>query len=400
MIRRSDLNLLFLLKLLFIPILYELVIGGGGRYLELGPLSFRMLFFGLSLAISFVYYMNKERIRKDVAIIIMSFTIVTGFSALIGVLNGADKSLILADLKPLLFFYILLFFSLVIKDIDDIKRTSLIIKRGSVFLAGVYILVIILLFLGRIDFNAFYQKQNEIGEVMFKNDSLFFYKGFLYLCIGFFFFLFSKEKYSKLALLLLFVSILLTLTRGFILFTALIAGYYIFFINKNNLLKGVVFLVGLASVIIIAPIFFNAIGDKSDSDNVRYIQMAQVFADINPLSIFIGHGFGIGVPIRPKGMEMSFLEIFHKQGLVGLGFWFGMFSYIFLMYLNIKNKEYKELALPFLLSVVFVILQSGTNPYMNNPIGLTVILITIVVFSKLSELQKKQINDFSLHSQL
>jgi hypothetical protein len=146
MIRRSDLNLLFLLKLLFIPILYELVIGGGGRYLELGPLSFRMLFFGLSLAISFIYYMNKERIRKDVAIIIMSFTIVTGFSALIGVLNGADKSLILADLKPLLFFYMLLFFSLVIKDIDDIKRTSLIIKRGSVFFSwnlyfGDYIVV-------------------------------------------------------------------------------------------------------------------------------------------------------------------------------------------------------------------------------------------------------------------
>jgi hypothetical protein len=58
------------------------------------------------------------------------------------------------------------------------------------------------------------------------------------------------------------------------------------------------------------------------------------------------------------------------------------------MFFNIKDKRIKNQAYPFVLSVVFVILQSTTNPFMNNPIGLTMILITIVVLSKLLEQQK------------
>ena len=133
---------------------------------------------------------------------------------------------------------------------------------------------------------------------------------------------------------------------------------------------------------------FEILGDKSDSDSVRYTQMDQVISSVNPISLIIGHGFGVGVPIRKIHMELSFLEIFHKQGIIGLIFWFGLFIHIFIMYINIKIKKYKDIALPFLLSVIFVLLQSTTNPYMNNPIGLTMILITIVVFSKLNELQK------------
>ena len=181
---------------------------------------------------------------------------------------------------------------------------------------------------------------------------------------------------------------MLTLTRGFILFTALIAVYYVFFINRNILVKICMSIIGLI-VIIALPFFIESLGDKSGSDSARFVQINQVLADVNPVSFFIGHGFGIGVPVRPRGMEISFLEIFHKQGLLGLIFWFAIFTYIFLMYYNIKNKEYKKIAIPFLLSVVFIILQSGTNPYMNNPIGLSMILITIVVFSRLLELQKK-----------
>jgi hypothetical protein len=255
-------------------------------------------------------------------------------------------------------------------------------------MAVVYIIVITLLFFGKIDFLTFYAKQSEIGEVMFRNEVLFFYKGFMYLCVGFFFFLFSKGRFAKIALLILFASIVLTLMRGFILFTVLILLYYAFFMSKNIVLKWALAFIGFFSILILIPILLETIGDKSDSDIVRYVQVDQVISAINPVSFIVGHGFGIGVPIRPDHMELSFLEIFHKQGILGLLFWFGLFIHIFIMYFNINNKKYKEIALPFLLSVVFVILQSTTNPYMNNPIGLTMILITIIVFSKLLELQK------------
>ena len=388
MAEKKNVGLLFFLKLLFVPILYELVIGGGGRYLEIGPLSFRMVFFGISLALSFVYFLNKQIVKRNIITITVFFTMLILFSSVVGYFNSAPVEFVLGDLKPLFFFYIILFFSLVIKKLEDIEKIGSIIKKGSVLLAVLYILVILLLLFGKIDFASFYEKQNDIGEIMFRNDSLFIYKGFLYLCIGFFFYLFSDKWYAKLILIFLFFSIVLTLTRGFILFTALIAVYYVFFINRNILVKICMSIIGLI-VIIALPFFIESLGDKSGSDSARFVQINQVLADVNPVSFFIGHGFGIGVPVRPRGMEISFLEIFHKQGLLGLTFWFAIFTYIFLMYYNIKNKEYKKIAIPFLLSVVFIILQSGTNPYMNNPIGLSMILITIVVFSRLLELQKK-----------
>lgn len=389
MLKRSNFSLDFVLKLLFIPIFYELVVGGSGHYLEMGSLTARMLLYFIAILISILYYSFKKKIKKDVVIILASLTITSMIAAFLGFINQASIGSVLEDFKPLSFIYILLFFSLAVKNIDDIEKIGTIIKIGSLLLVGIYILIILLLFYGKIDFISFYRKQNAIGEVMFRNDFLFFYKGFLYLCIGFFFFLFSESKFKLIPLLFLFAGIILTLTRGFILFTVLILVYYIFFINKNVLLKWCLFFLGLFAAIVLIPILFETLGDKSDSDTVRYTQINQVLSAVNPFSFFIGHGFGIGVPIRTVHMELSFLEIFHKQGIIGLCFWLGMFIHIFIMYFNIKIKKYKELALPFLLSVIFVLLQSTTNPYMNNPIGLTMILITIVVFSKLNELQKK-----------
>ncbi len=389
MIKKINFSFLFFLKLLFIPLLYELVIGGSGHYLELGPVTFRMVAYLLAIFLAIIYYLNKKLIRKDISTILILFSGTLFLSSIIGYINNAPLDLILEDLKPLVFFYILLFFTIVVKDIQDIIKISQIIKNGSIILGSIYILVIILLFTGRINFTTFYQQQTEIGEIMFRNESLFFYKGFLYLCIGYFFFLLSDGRKNKFGALFLFLCIILTLTRGFILFTVLITAYYIFFINKNVILKWIVFIFGIIAFSILVPILLETLGDKSDSDNSRYLQINEVIAAIDPISFIIGHGFGVGVRSREIHMELSFLEIFHKQGIIGLAFWSGLFFYIFLLYAKIKIKSYRKIALPFLLGVVFIILQSTTNPYMNNPIGLMMILISIVVFSKLLELQKK-----------
>ena len=380
----------FFLKLLFIPIFFELVVGGGGHYLELGPITVRMFLYVFAILLSLVYYSVKKKLKKNIIFIIFSLTACCLLSGIVGYLNGASIGAILEDFKPLSFIYVLLFFSLVVNNIEDIQKINKIIKIGSLILGGVYILVILLLVFKKIDFASFYLKQNEIGEVMFRGDTLFFYKGFMYLCVGFFFFLLSKGKYNIIPTLFLFVCIVLTLTRGFILFTILISLYYVFFISNNVLVKWFFLILGFFSVIILIPILLETLGDKSDSDIVRYTQINQVISAINPVSFLIGHGFGIGVPIRQVHMELSFLEIFHKQGVLGLCFWVGIFIHIFIMYFNIKSKKHKKIALPYLLSVVFVILQSTTNPYMNNPIGLTMILITIVVFSTLLEIQKNR----------
>jgi hypothetical protein len=387
--RLKNIKTPFFLKLVFIFSFYELVIGGGGRFLEVGSVTFRMIFFLIAIVISIFMYVHKNSIKKNLVILIFSFSVLLLFSSVIGLANNASLDLVLEDVKPLSFFYMIFFFSLAINNIEDIELVNKIIKQGAVFLSISYLSVIILLFYGYIDFGTFYNKQNEIGEVMFRGDSLFFYKGFLYLCIGFFFFLLSKDKYKILFLILIFASIALTLTRGFIIFTALISCYYVFFINKAKVLKWMWALVLFGIVIIGGPLFIETLGDRSDSDTVRYIQIDQVYDAVNPLSIFIGHGFGIGVPDRPVHMENSFLEIYHKQGLLGIAFWMMLFGYTVLLYFRIKDIDYKKTSLPFLLSVVFIFFQSLTNPFVNNPIGLSMLLITIVIFSKFLDLQKQ-----------
>lgn len=373
------------LKIIFIFSFYELVIGGGGRFLEVGALTFRMVFFLLAISISLFIYIYKNNIKKNIVTIVLSFTILLLFGTIVGIANNAPSDLILEDLKPLSFFYMILFFSLVINNIEDIIIINKIIKRGSVLLSVIYLIIILLLLVGYIDFGSFYTRQNEIGEIMFRGDSLFFYKGFLYLCIGFFFFLLSNDWGKNFFLILLFVSIVLTLTRGFILFTLLISFYYVFFINKNKILKWSWGILSILIVVVGSVLLLDSIGDRSGSDTVRYVQIDQVYDRIDPVSFFIGNGFGIGVPDRPIHMENSFLEIFHKQGLFGILFWMVLLGYIYILYFKISDSHSRKIALPYLLSIIFVYLQSLTNPFLNNPIGLSMILISIVVFSKLSK---------------
>ena len=216
---------------------------------------------------------------------------------------------------------------------------------------------------------------------------MFFYEGFLYLCIGFFFHMITiRSLKDKIITILIYLSIVLTLSRGLILMTSVIFVFYIFFISKKKWLKFFLFLFGTIVFIYLLPIYLEAIGDKSASDQVRIDTFDQVIDRINIFTIFIGQGFGNGVPIRPERMEISYLEIFHKQGILGLSFWIMLLFLNFYFYNKIKN--HREIALAFLLSVCFVYLQSLTNPFINNPIGISIITLSIVCMYKMCLLEK------------
>jgi hypothetical protein len=375
-------------KIVFIIILYELVIGGSGRYFEVGPVTFRMIFYFLAIILGIIYFIFKKKIKIEIVLLLTSFTLLLFTGFIIGVINGSSLIAIFEDIKPLLFFYILIYFDAVINNFDDIKRIITIIKTGSIFLSISYFVILILLSNGVIDFIVFYEEQKDAGEILFRNDLFFFYKGFLYLCVGFFFFLLSKSNKNRYLAVLIFIAILLTLTRGFILFTFLITSYYILFLNRDFKVKAIFLIFTILIAYNIIPYLTEILGDKSDSDRIRIVNFYEVIDRVNPASLLIGHGFGYGVPSRPIHMEISYLEIFHKQGLIGLLFWLILFFYIIIQYFKI-NINYKYIAMPFLLSVIFIYLQSLTNPFMNNPIGLTMILLTIVVFSKIIKIQNQ-----------
>lgn len=375
-----------ILKILLTILLLEIVIGGGGRFIEIAGLSLKMIFFAITIVVSFLLV---QKIRNNILLKLLFFLLLLlSIATCIGITTGAKTTLIFSDLSPLLFFFIIPFFSLVINDYNDIIYVVKIIKLGTSILAFLYLLLLILLYREIIDFTQFYAWGNARGEIFFRPGSyMFFYKGFLYLCIGFFFHMITiRSLKDKVITALIYLSIVLTLSRGLILMTSIVYIFYILFISKKKWLKFFLFLFGIIAFIYLLPVYLEAIGDKSASDQVRIDTFDQVIDRINIFTIFIGQGFGNGVPIRPERMELSYLEIFHKQGILGLSFW------VILLFLNFylchKIKKHREIALAFLLSVCFVYLQSFTNPFVNNPIGISIITLSIVCMYKMCLLEK------------
>ncbi|MCZ6520041.1 MAG: hypothetical protein O6848_00915, partial [Bacteroidetes bacterium] len=127
------------------------------------------------------------------------------------------------------------------------------------------------------------------------------------------------------------------------------------------------------------------LGDKNWSDIIRRRQIQQVIERISIPSFFIGHGFGMGIPVRKIHMEIAYLEIFHKQGLFGLVFWLILFFVIIHHYRQAVLNQQGAAALPFFMGALFIFIQSVTNQYINNPIGLTMVLVALAVLKVLSK---------------
>lgn len=379
-------NTSILARLFFYLVIIEIVVGGSGRLIEIGPLSFKMIFFGAALIISFF----SLRHLKDASIfkiqLYFLITVLCGF--IFGAFSSAKTEDIFEDIKPLLFFLMINYFAINIKTLRDVEVVSNIIKWSSLVMAVIYLIIVALLYFGLMNFNTFYETQSEGSEIFFRGEYFFFYKGFLYLGIGFFFCLLSSQKKDKIFSLILFTALCLTLTRGFILAASILIIYYVFFINKKYFIKLLTLVIALAAAIFLIPLLLNTLGDKSDSDLVRFVTFNEVLNSVDYFSFFFGHGFGIGVASRLVHMEVAFLEIFHKQGVLGLVFWFYLLYFVIKNYISIKTVKLKRIGLPFVLSVVFVYMQSFTNPFINNPIGISIIIISLVVLLQLRRYQK------------
>jgi hypothetical protein len=372
----------------FILTLYELVLMGSGQILKIGPLTLRMILFisGLILSLSVIFI--KKRIEKYFVIVISMYSLLSiAVPLLIAVINKNPVPFILNDLKPLIFFYSIIFFSLIIKDENIIIKINQIIKTGAIILAVSYLLAILALYTGLLDFTATYARLDATGEFFFRGSAGFFYKGFLYLCVGVFFFLNKASVKNSSSVALLLTAIILTLTRGFIVTVMLVLVIYLLMFYKNKIVSLIILTAGAILIFMYIGIYTDTIGDKSESDKARYTQVHEVIDETNPFSFFVGYGFGKGTESREGHIEISYLEIFHKQGILGLAFWLILLIWILYSYYKAKLNGNKQMALPYLLSCIFVYLQSFTNPFINNPIGMSVIVISMVVLKRLETLK-------------
>lgn len=386
-------------RLVLVFVLVELFLGGGGRLTAWGPVSMRMILFSVAIVLTIIHVLRGARIDIKYLKLIGIFTLMLLVGIVTGLIVGADKKLLWEDVKPLLFFYLLPFFAIAINKEDDQKKIGRIILFSAGIMASLFLVVIILFLTGTIEFLDFYNLTNATGEFFFRGEYSFFYKGFIYLCIGFLFAHLTGEKKLWWLMIILFGAIIFSFTRG--LLFALGLSYVIYYLFIKRFYAPTIIAIIICSLIVFYGKDFYALastqiynvtvtkklpehsrfkekllGDREFSDNERKHQIMQVASATTLPSTVWGHGFGTGVESRPQHMEISYLEIFHKQGIIGIACW----SIILFSLVKSYNKlpHESKLSNAYFLGALFVFFQSLTNQYINNPIGLGMILISIV----------------------
>lgn len=113
----------------------------------------------------------------------------------------------------------------------------------------------------------------------------------------------------------------------------------------------------------------------SNSVRAKDILFMQEHFDLS--GVVLGEGMGTYINGR-FSVENSYLMILWKMGLTALLFWLlplGIALHYF-RHIDIKSEHY-NLACAFFFGLILVYVQTGTNPYLNNPIGLSFVLMAV-----------------------
>jgi hypothetical protein len=375
---------------LLVLITLEASLLGSGRLLQIGALTMKMWLFAAAQIYTLILLVFFRRLNLSTFLLILSFSIILCIGATMGLLHRSDLDLITQDVKPLLFCFLLMFVEMTMRTVSHLQLVIKIIKAAALIITAGYALVLVLLLSGLVSFPSFYDWMATVsdpadGDFMFRGESgLLFYKGSLYIAIGLIFFVFDRGRKSWLATLVAIAGLVANGSRGF--FFAIFAIVLVHALtgiggHMRKLRYFVVPCAGLAMLLIL--LFSGQLVDKQESDHVRITTASQVMDRITPVSIIFGNGFGVGVEEKPTHMEDSFLEIFHKQGLLGFLWWGTMYFLLIMRYRKVRRANY-EFAQPLFLSACFVAFESLTNPFINNPIGIFVLLIVLVGLDVLS----------------
>ncbi len=391
-------------QILLTTIIWELCLGGGGRLTAFGPISLRMILFVLATLLAITLILNGKRPSPIYTKALVMFLAGILMGVITGVLNNAPLHYLWEDVKPLLYFLMLMFFSVTIIEHSVIEKNARIIVLSSLILAVLYFCSLALIHTKAIPFLTFYHAVIGTEEFFFRGEYTYSYKGFLFFGVGIIFLALTKRKHQGVFIALLLSGLFISFTRGFILSLGLTLAIY--FLFQKKLIWSVLLLVASASILFFGgrgiaylserlgrtyPTNQTAasperitklLGDREYSNNQRLIQLSEVADRITFSSFLIGHGFGNGVPSKPVHMEIAYLEIFHKQGIFGLFLWSLLAWQIFISFLRVRTSPTAQ---AYFFSSIFVFVESFTNQYINNPIGLSVVLLSWVSLNQLQE---------------
>ena len=383
-----------MIKFLYTLIALELFLGGGGRMLELGPITMRMVLFATALTVTVFFFLRKatDRGMVSLAMVLVAGFIITHLPALlIGLFKGSAPADVFTDLSPLLYWLAAPFFAIALEREQMVLRTANLIQMAAIVMALSYLLIIAGLATEQINFGDFYEWAEISGEISFRNESLFFYKGFLYLGIGAIFLAALGGRWRGVWLIVVLTALILTLTRGFILATG-VAG--ILLLCTMGRWRAVFVAVSLVAVALFAVwVYLPSLDEgylleqRGISNSIRLDDLAFMAENVSVGVLLFGEGFGTYINGR-LAIENSYLMILWKMGPAALVFWLAPFGIALYYFCRIGShaKNYR-LACAFFFGLLLVYVQTGTNPYLNNPIGLSFVMMAMFSLRTISRME-------------
>lgn len=364
-------------------LMFEIFLMGSGQDLHVtGFLTLRMVNFIVAMLISLRLFLLSGEFPKHILLLVAAFTLPMVLSLLTAHIVGSDMSLAFIDIKPILYFYVILYFYYMSSSELIIKRAfDILLLSGKIMTVFYLIYMLLTDVLGIIPYAIAYQTLDSLNSFMFRGiGSAVYYKGFVFLpiaAVGFF----KEKKYFWL--LLSALAIYFSFTRG--LYLLLVFGILFYYLETRH-----IDIVKIIALVLVGLLFYvmaeqfgifsfeqSFMDNREESDYTRVAIVQQVYDAITWWSALIGHGFGYGIEERSSYMEISYLDIFHKQGIFGLAVWMLLLVSV-VFYGKSASRKYKETADFWITAVLMVYLQSFFNPYINNPMGLTVILMGLV----------------------
>lgn len=421
-------------RLLAYLIIIEVILGGAGRYFVIGNLSIRMILYGITffLLLICILFDNKniKNSMKSMDInikLIIIFLIWVIFSALNGFYFSKNNvSQIAMDLTGFASFALIILFAYIFNNKRDIDLTAKIISVSVVIQACAIVLIHYSLGFGILEVNSLdllFQRLylGNIGLIQ-PNTIRIFLKSALFLQIGFLFLLGmvireiprKKKILLYIALVIVTYALILTFTRGFWIATFVTTFIYIILKKPKKFIKpfiivlcGIIFMLGIsilsyknANIIYsiasragIISIKQNVATNKIETVNKEDVQdlsldyrqklKQAMFKKIKEKPI-LGSGFGIllkEIKQETSHCEYTFYDIWMEMGLIGLFIYVSMFIILFIKWRKIRKRKIGSNELNFadeyFIGLLGVIIASSLNPFLNNPIGITFLIIVI-----------------------
>lgn len=361
----NKLNRIFILLLSI-----EIVFGGGGRLLDpLGVPPLRYVFFGLALLLFALNVITfSARASSKTLLTIFSILALPIYGCLAGAINGNNTGEMAFDFQPYIYMFILFYLCTLNETLTEYSLATFVkvVKVFSVIASSVYILYIVMLKGGLLNWMSIYNALSLTSEFFFRPSGAFFAKSFFFLGIGAIFF-FIEKRYVFFVLTV--VALFLTETRGVFLFSGIAMMLASFRINgamKNLIYIALAVTAGFGLMVIVG-------GRASDSDSVRLQDYTYIMNSMEGLVAVFGHGFGAQILDRGR-IEVVPLELFYKTGAFGL-----ILSAlpIFILSIGTILRSYTIRKLQIVCALVFSAGVSITNPFLYTPMGIFIIAMAI-----------------------